>query len=855
MPKNYHDIPDDALVSMTLLGEQDAYEELVRRYQRPALNTAYLSLKNRFLAEDAAQDAFVTAWLRLNTLREPARFGPWVCRIAGNTARNMVKHYRDYLPPDEEEITALAARRDYVQWQKEQAEESVSETLRQSLDRLSEKVRTVIRLHYFEGLSVTEIAYRLSIPAGTVKYRLHEGREKLRKELDMMNGNEMEKFVNDVMKKVEKLKSWRYRNDKTGFSAYYKDVLAEVEKIPEEGYSAQKNHAMADVLMRGFWWLPEEEKGDKDALLARIRECCDRSHNEDVKQFLLVQDYEKISGKERLDFMRQEIAKLEEEGYVQALGYEWFWLGYYSQENGDRDAMFDCYRKVLEVLTPADVYYANALAAIKLEESIPDRGQQRTYYGGATGEEYRYEDGKLFFDKQPGYSTGELINRGNVPDAPFYFISRCDNRFPDASMKPGESITASDGKVVLTFAEDNITVETPAGTFDGCGRWTITGGWKGDMTFWMKPGVGLIRFSQRDGDEILTLKAYKITGGEGLLPMAVGNCWEYTAEKANDLLTSWETYEVTYTDKEKVILSGCHLVQRKGYADTWEDQFVQTRAEYVAEEGDREWLAKDMRPTLAHAAELADTPFRKDYTAAAQKVMEEIWTTDPEASPGCPVKGYWNFFSPFWLRRTDDGWTLDDSYPYHFEWKDVPLLSPLLYNWVWDILQDAAGCIWSDKWVDGYTEKREYDGDKTSDIRVEAVESLTVPAGTYANCLRVHVYSVGQNGGHGYRGGKMYYDFAPGVGIVQAVHYYMDNGAEQSSRFVLTEAAGTGEGYMPLADGFRRIYTLVDVPETVLGRTEYTVRTDEKGRMVLIAALFGSRVRTEEEIAKDTETK
>ena len=61
MAKKYHDIPDGALVSMTLLGEQDAYEELVRRYQKPALNTAYLSLRNRFLAEDAAQDAFVTA--------------------------------------------------------------------------------------------------------------------------------------------------------------------------------------------------------------------------------------------------------------------------------------------------------------------------------------------------------------------------------------------------------------------------------------------------------------------------------------------------------------------------------------------------------------------------------------------------------------------------------------------------------------------------------------------------------------------------------------------------------------------------------------------------------------------------
>ena len=86
MPKNYRDIADTALVSMTLLGEQDAYEELVRRYQRPVLHTAYLSLRNRFLAEDAAQDAFVAAWVRLNTLRDPERFGSWVCRIAGNRA-------------------------------------------------------------------------------------------------------------------------------------------------------------------------------------------------------------------------------------------------------------------------------------------------------------------------------------------------------------------------------------------------------------------------------------------------------------------------------------------------------------------------------------------------------------------------------------------------------------------------------------------------------------------------------------------------------------------------------------------------------------------------------------------------
>ncbi len=64
----YPDQPDETLVMLTLAGEQNAYETLVIRYQKATISSAMAVTKNYFMAEDAAQDAFVTAWMKLNTL-------------------------------------------------------------------------------------------------------------------------------------------------------------------------------------------------------------------------------------------------------------------------------------------------------------------------------------------------------------------------------------------------------------------------------------------------------------------------------------------------------------------------------------------------------------------------------------------------------------------------------------------------------------------------------------------------------------------------------------------------------------------------------------------------------------------
>lgn len=63
------------LVLMTLAGKQRAYEALVLRYERVVMASAMQIVKSEYMAQDAAQDAFVTAWLKLDTLASPEKFG------------------------------------------------------------------------------------------------------------------------------------------------------------------------------------------------------------------------------------------------------------------------------------------------------------------------------------------------------------------------------------------------------------------------------------------------------------------------------------------------------------------------------------------------------------------------------------------------------------------------------------------------------------------------------------------------------------------------------------------------------------------------------------------------------------
>ena len=96
--KEYSEKPDEVLVDLTLLGNESAFETLVLRHEKAVKGTAFKITRNSFSAEDASQDAFVSAWMRLDSLSDRSRFGSWVCAIAKNCARDLVSHYQSMVP-------------------------------------------------------------------------------------------------------------------------------------------------------------------------------------------------------------------------------------------------------------------------------------------------------------------------------------------------------------------------------------------------------------------------------------------------------------------------------------------------------------------------------------------------------------------------------------------------------------------------------------------------------------------------------------------------------------------------------------------------------------------------------------
>ena len=174
---HYREMTDADLVRAAVRDDCDAFGELVLRYHRPALAAAYRAVPSADDAEDAVQDAFIAAWLKIASLREPSKFAAWVCRIAVNRAKKRAAQTPVRI--SFEELCETLGEDGFP------TEADDAEHLRMTVASLPAPFAQTLALHYFDGYSVKEIAARMGVPEGTVNWRLGEGRNKLRKEYGM----------------------------------------------------------------------------------------------------------------------------------------------------------------------------------------------------------------------------------------------------------------------------------------------------------------------------------------------------------------------------------------------------------------------------------------------------------------------------------------------------------------------------------------------------------------------------------------------------------------------------------------------------------------------------------------------
>jgi len=174
-------INETELVTRAQNGDRNAFSELVSLHARGVLNVIYRMCGDEQLAEDAAQEAFIQAWLHLPSYRPQTPLRNWLYRIAVNAATDKFRKEKRILPNDIEDLN-LTDERPGPESLVSQQERTV--LVQKAVLSLPEASRAVLVLREYEEMSYHEIADALDIPVGTVMSRLNYARKLLKDKLE-----------------------------------------------------------------------------------------------------------------------------------------------------------------------------------------------------------------------------------------------------------------------------------------------------------------------------------------------------------------------------------------------------------------------------------------------------------------------------------------------------------------------------------------------------------------------------------------------------------------------------------------------------------------------------------------------
>lgn len=174
------DAVDLGLVERARNGDAAAFDALVERRVSQTFRLASAILGDPHEAEDATQEAFLSAWRNLPRLRDPERFDAWFGRIVVNTCRMSLRRRSRVvvLSVDATDPTPDPAAEHAL------AGVAGSDALQRAINRLTVDQRSILALHHLEERPVAEIAAILGVPVGTAKWRLHDARRALERAME-----------------------------------------------------------------------------------------------------------------------------------------------------------------------------------------------------------------------------------------------------------------------------------------------------------------------------------------------------------------------------------------------------------------------------------------------------------------------------------------------------------------------------------------------------------------------------------------------------------------------------------------------------------------------------------------------
>jgi RNA polymerase sigma-70 factor, ECF subfamily len=170
---------DQASVERVLAGDVDAFESIVRRWQRPLINLAFRFCRDSGRAEDMAQEALLRSYRTLHQWRKDAAFSTWLFALATNFYRSELRR----IPARNVSIEEAAEVEDTRAVDGGFEDRDRDRAVRELVLTLPEKYRDVLLLYYFHEMDVAASAKSLDLAEGTVKARLARARDMLRNKL------------------------------------------------------------------------------------------------------------------------------------------------------------------------------------------------------------------------------------------------------------------------------------------------------------------------------------------------------------------------------------------------------------------------------------------------------------------------------------------------------------------------------------------------------------------------------------------------------------------------------------------------------------------------------------------------
>ena len=557
-------------------GTNDDFKRIVDSYKLLLYSIVYAASAHAD-ADDIVQETFVYAYYHWGMLREKEKLSSWLCAIAKNKAAHAMKVAEKTLSLDDIEKRVRVSTPEEMFLHQERRQE-----IREKISALPEKYRDTIMLYYFSEMSISGIAELLEISESNVKFRLYEGRKKLKKELLYL--------VDEEKKQVKKKKIWEnienelhrareaYIDSQRGNANTICDVLLE-QFCDMEHHTLSKDELrlMVEVYIQKYLSNMHLEPRSKNvAYLQKSVELAEISKDERLIQECYSIYANQLSGlgkqKEAVEYFEKALAIAETIKEIPMIAELNYWIGakYLSPNNDARDifrakAYFEKAVADKDELLKSNYgkcIYALAYSAFVAMSSVKDfdklegfhatspniikteRGLKRQIHQGfAVENRWTY----LMFDV-----IGHIAHINP-------FLS---NNIHEGYQFETNTFTRSKAPVRSRYevVSMNERVETPAGCFDDCLHIRYTDQTEDKINFnhvgvrdlFYAPNVGLVQIHFKalsDWEYIVKLMKYEVTPVENgdlcdrYLPLTIGNVWYYDPHRADGIRFNKTDYE------------------------------------------------------------------------------------------------------------------------------------------------------------------------------------------------------------------------------------------------------------------------------------------------------------------------